>query len=321
VRYFLGIDGGGSKCDAVVIDESGVVRGWGRGGPTTYVSPEAAATASREALAEALGNLSVSELWMGAICTSVYATDWLKDRGTAVHRFLIDETDACFAAAGRTWGVMVHAGTGSWVQGRTADGRQARVGGMGPIVGDDGSGWDIGLRGIKAALRSSWSARTHTSLAEAVPPVLGVSRLGSIVGRPITTGQVTRAQIAAVAPVVVSEAARGDAVAIRALEQAAASLADLCELVLDELQIIGQGYPLIGMAGVIQGAPLYWRLFSERMLECDPTLVPEVPTLKMAVGAALEAMRRAGVEVSPDLRGQVAKTQAAFAASQVAACE
>ncbi len=321
MRYFLGIDGGGSKCDAVVIDETGLVRGWGTGGPTTYVSAEEAAAASHAALAEALGSLSMSELWMGTISTGECATAWLRDRGVAARCFLIGEDDACFAAAGRTWGVMVHAGTGSWVLGRTAHGKQARMGGMGPILGDGGSGWDLGLRGIRAALRSSWSARTRTSLAEAVPPVLGVSRLHSIVGRPITTGQITRAQIAAVAPVVIREAAAGDAIALRALEQAATSLAELCALVLDELQIVGQGYPLIGMAGVIQGSPLYWRLVSERILEHDPTLVSEVPPLKMVVGAALEAMRRAGVEVSSDLRDQVLKTQAPFRASHVAACK
>jgi len=321
VRYFLGVDGGGSKCDAVVIDETGVVCGWGTSGPTTYVSAEEADAASRQALTGALGSLSVPEVWMGAISTAKYPTAWLRDRGTVVHCFPIDEADACFAAAGRTWGVMVHAGTGTWVLARTPEGRQVRMGGMGPILGDDGSGWDIGLRGIRAALRSSWSARTRTSLAEAVPPVLGVSRLGSIVGRPITTGQITRAQIAGVAPVVVREAAAGDAVALRALQQAAASLTELCVLVMDELQVTGQHYPLIGMAGVIQGAPLYWRLLCESILEHDPTLVPEVPTLKMVVGTAFEAMRRAGVEVSSDLRGRVLETQAPFAASQVAACE
>ena len=54
MRYFLGVDGGGSKCDAVVIDETGVVCGWGTSGPTTYVSAEEAAAASRQALTGAL---------------------------------------------------------------------------------------------------------------------------------------------------------------------------------------------------------------------------------------------------------------------------
>jgi len=318
LRFFLGIDGGGSKCDAVVIDEAGSVRGWGKAGATGYTSEQQAEQACHQALAEALGELSVREVEMATLWIRNCATAWLEARGIVVHRHLVSEWDCSFAAADRSWGVAVHAGTGSWVNGRTEDGRQVHMGGMGPFVGDDGGGWDIGLRGIKAALRSRWSQRIHTSLAEAVPQALGVADLGkAVIGLPITSGQITRGQVASVAPAVIQEAAAGDRIARDILEAAAAELAELCGLVLDELDIVGQGYPLIGIAGVIQGSPLYWEILLGKILEYDATLVPEVPAVRMVVAAAMLAMQSAGLRVTEQIRERILATQTAFPAARV----
>src|SRR2546430_368975 len=43
-------------------------------------------------------------------------------------------------------------GTGSCCFGRTLDGRTAKVGGWGHILGDKGSGFEIGLRALKAVV-------------------------------------------------------------------------------------------------------------------------------------------------------------------------
>ncbi|HCA47914.1 MAG TPA: hypothetical protein DEP45_11360, partial [Armatimonadetes bacterium] len=181
-----------------------------------------------------------------------------------------------------------------------------------------GSGWDIGFRGIKAALRSGWAKKTRTSLARAVPQAMGVvNLLEAVVGHPITSGKITRAQIAAIAPVVFREALAGDAVAMQIVDDAASSLAEMCILLLDDTEVVGQGYPLIGAAGVIQNSPLYWGLLKGKILSHDPTLVPEVAPFKMAVGAAMLAMKGAGAPVTEDVRSRIMQTQAAFPLSVV----
>src|SRR6185436_12121197 len=47
---------------------------------------------------------------------------------------------------------LVLSGTGSCCFGQTADGGKAKVGGWGHILGDKGSGYEIGLRGLKAVV-------------------------------------------------------------------------------------------------------------------------------------------------------------------------
>ena len=47
MRYFAGLDGGGSKCDVVIIDEEGTVHGWGHSGATGYQPQEQAEAAAK----------------------------------------------------------------------------------------------------------------------------------------------------------------------------------------------------------------------------------------------------------------------------------
>lgn len=319
MRFFLGVDGGGSKCDAVLIDEEGTVLGWGQGGATTYQPEHGAASATREAIAEALGDLPIKQLGVGFTRGGRCVDEYLSERGIeTICAAPANEWDNTFLAADRDWGIAVHAGTGSWVKARTPDGRAGHVGGLGPFLGDEGAGWDIGFRGIKAALHSGWAKRTRTSLAEAVPLALGVKNLWqAAVGEPISNGQITRAQIASVAPVVIEHATAGDRIAMTILNEAADALADMCALLLDELDIIGDGYPLIGMAGVIQHSPLYWQILSDTILRYDSSLVPEVVPMKMAVAAAMQAMQAAEVQITPQLRAHILQTQAAFPAARV----
>lgn len=319
LRYFLGIDGGGSKCDAVLLAEDGTVLGWGRRGATSYRPAADSAAALQESVAEALGDTAVDELWVAHTWLDHGLLQWLQARGLTVRLFdRVQEWDIAYTLAGRTWGVVIHSGTGSWVQCRMPDGRKPRIGGMGPFFGDEGSGWDIGFRGIKAALRSGWSNRTRTSLAEAVPAALGVrDLLHAVVGDPITSGKITRAQVASIAPVVLEQAAAGDGVAMKVVDEAASSLADMCILLLEETGVVGQGYPLVGAAGVIQNSPLYWGMLLEKVLRHDPTLVPEVTPYKMAIGAAMLAMEAAGMEVTQDLRERISETQRTFPCAMI----
>ena len=48
--------------------------------------------------------------------------------------------------------ILVLSGTGSCCFGRASDGRAAKIGGWGHILGDKGSGFEIGLRGLKAVV-------------------------------------------------------------------------------------------------------------------------------------------------------------------------
>src|SRR5207244_11602264 len=77
--------------------------------------------------------------------------DWA--RAVSLAQAVEVTTDAAILLAAGTpegWGLALVAGTGSIAYGRTADGRTARAGGWGYLMGDEGSAYAMVLAGLQA---------------------------------------------------------------------------------------------------------------------------------------------------------------------------
>ncbi|MGH7305333.1 MAG: BadF/BadG/BcrA/BcrD ATPase family protein, partial [Candidatus Rokuibacteriota bacterium] len=76
-------------------------------------------------------------------------------RGLAARVHVIPDAQAALLGAlGKRPGVLLLSGTGSIVVGRNARGRWARAGGLGPILGDEGSGFWLGREWLRATVRN-----------------------------------------------------------------------------------------------------------------------------------------------------------------------
>jgi N-acetylglucosamine kinase-like BadF-type ATPase len=109
-------------------------------------------------------------------------------RGLAARVFVISDAQAALLGAlGRKPGVLLLSGTGSIVVGRNARGRWARAGGLGPALGDEGSGFWLGREWLRAtvrngnllpALRASHGRDPVKTIAALAPDVLERARRG-----------------------------------------------------------------------------------------------------------------------------------------------
>lgn len=131
-------------------------------------------------------------------------------------------------------GVLLIAGTGSVAWGRTAEGDVRRVGGWGPRVGDEGSGWAIGVAAIRGVLHSLDGRAAATSLVGSILDALDPDDARDLVG---WAAGAPRAEIAALVPAVVGAAEAGDDAAAEILRGAASALADHVRA------LIGTGHP------------------------------------------------------------------------------
>lgn len=319
MALFLGIDGGGSKCDAVLLDEKGTVLGWGSGGAVTYTPPEEVSAAFSQAIGMACSDRDLTGLRVCTIAARHGTFDWLHEHGVEFTHSHVSEWDAGFRIGMIEAGLMILAGTGSFVHGRVADGRRLQVGGLGPILGDEGSGYDIGLRALRAILRVR-HASNHSEFRAALLEAAGVANQWDLVGR-VYGGKMGRPQIAALCPVVVAQAVAGEPMALDVLRAAAAELAESVDIVLNELDIRGAGLTALGVGGVIQGSPLYWGILSGLIRESDPSLHLTVPPVKLVLGAAFHALEEAGIPVTAELRDRVVETQKAFPGARVVSAE
>ncbi len=230
--YGLGIDGGGSKTRAVVVDTQGNECGRGLAGSANYntVGVERAVEHIRRAVEEAVAMagclLPLRAAWLGLAGVDRPADrDILLPHLRFVAEFIRVTNDAelVLSALEERSGVALIAGTGSIALGQDGCGRIERIGGWGHILGDEGSGYDIGRRTLQAAVRAADGRGPETKLLELVLRHWELTSADEIIGK--VYGNSDNAAIAEISSLTLRAAREGDRTAHKIARKAARELA------------------------------------------------------------------------------------------------
>jgi N-acetylglucosamine kinase-like BadF-type ATPase len=258
MSLFLAIDAGGTKTQCALADDERVLARAQTGTVKLMRVAEAEATARMEAMlaevaaAAGVSLGSVTRTCMGlAGFTSEAARAWARRViGANVGGELIlvgDEEIALDAAFQGGPGILVIAGTGAIAMGRAGSGQLFTAGGFGPVLGDEGSGYWIGLEAIRAALRAQdrlplmhdeaaheWGTRgVSTCLLREIERHWGLGSTSELIA--MGNQRSPSPDFAALAPVVARCAEAGDVLAAGILERAGEELAELVGLVFQKM--------------------------------------------------------------------------------------
>ena len=245
-RLVVGVDGGGSKTLTLVADTQGTILGRGIAGPSNYqvVGQEAAcaaiATAIRGARAQIPGELS-------ALCLGIAGAGRASDRalfqGWAEARYpgipisvVHDGQLALAAGTPEGWGIAVLCGTGSLIYGEDRQGRPARAGGWGYLLGDEGSGYAIGLAALRAVACAADGRGPATALTQAILEHWSLDQPQDLIAH-VYRPRLPRTEIAGLTEIVVDIAERGDQVAGELLRAAGEELAQAARAVASQLAL------------------------------------------------------------------------------------
>lgn len=227
MRYYLGIDGGGTKTAALIQDSEGRERGRGLGGPGNVATCNDATLVQslRDAVRAACREAGIlpARTRFAAACAGVagYSANERRDLFAALLRAEVGaksyrvEPDYVVAYWGATHGepgIIVVAGTGAISYGRNAQGETYREDGLGYLLGDRGSGFDLGLRVLRYTLEKMKAGQTD-ALAEAVLEYTATQSQNQLVQW--LYGNFNPARVAALAPIVGTLAEEGDPAARR----------------------------------------------------------------------------------------------------------
>jgi N-acetylglucosamine kinase-like BadF-type ATPase len=296
LKCLLVRDCGGTSCRVLTVKDDGTILGAGRcdlkdpkSGRDPYGSGRSIETV-RLASDRALNGLKCDELLIVNGSSNIEEYPHVSDR---VSYQLVKESDATFALADQSAGVIVLSGTGSFVHGRARDGRIVDLDGAGHFLGDFGSGYHIGYMAVRAALRAGWHERHRTSLEVLIYRALGAMdgttpNLRKLIRYSVSNPD--RAEIAALAMLVDAEANAGDRIAREILQEAAEAIGETLYDVVDRLGIKDEEYPLIGIGGVVVGSKLYWEYLCDIARSFAPKLKPMVLTEPPVLGVALAAL-------------------------------
>jgi glucosamine kinase len=268
-RLFLGVDGGGTRCGARLVDEAGRVLGEGGAGAANARLGEAAFTEIMRAASAAMAAAGLGETdcgrvhagWALAGLQQETARDFIVNHAHPFASLAID-TDAYGAwlgAFGGKDGAILILGTG--VAGLAViGGKRTPVGGWGAEIGDEGSGMAIGRMAVRKALWALEGMAPMTPLMSEVLDFFGRS------GEAATTWSdtATPGDYARFAPAVLAHAERRDTMAIGILKDAAGDIERVVSRLLDI------GAPSIAMIGGLFPKMLPWLAPPLRPLIIEP---------------------------------------------------
>jgi len=292
---FLGVDGGGTSTVALLGLADGRVIGTGTAGPSNAkaVGTSAARTALEEAIAGAFAEAGMWPRSVAIACLGVAGFDRPEDKqllgewseaGRWADRLILVNDGDLVVAAGTPegWGVGVIAGTGSIAVARAADGRKARAGGWGAIMGDEGSAYNV----VVAALRLIARRLDHREeapmnpdpLTEAICQGLGIKGPGGLISAVYAPG-IDRTVLAGLAPMIVEAAERDPSINDILLRPAGRDLAEIAAAAARALGWTSGPLPLGLAGGFLLSTPVVVEAMladlKARGYEPQPTLVEE----------------------------------------------
>ncbi|MEY2727124.1 MAG: Glucosamine kinase GspK [Planctomycetota bacterium] len=251
-QLILGVDGGGTKTDCrLAISEGSELRGLGRGlaGPSNLraLGPERALGHLEQAVAAAFADAGIDRCAVSAACLGMAGADRTSEQMQILEwagaarlseqlRIVNDAVPLLSVESGDGTGIALIAGTGSLAWGRNHDGRTARAGGWGYLLGDEGSAYAIGAAALRTVLMEADGRGMKTGLSEQVYAHLQTAAPAGIIER-VYGAVVPRQVIAGLAPVVFGAAAQGDVAATEILQNAALELAAMTTAVATNLQL------------------------------------------------------------------------------------
>lgn len=286
----VGIDAGGTKTRAFAVTRAGEIVGRGAGGGANLLSSPDPQGSIAAALGEALAGRAAVAVVLSC-AGGERAAD--RERGRAILGTLVgpdvavevthDAKAALYAGNAAGCGIVLIAGTGSIAYGRTAQGDEARAGGWGYLVGDEGSAVWIGTEGLRAVSYDRDGLGSPTTITRHLFEDLDVPDFNAVL--PLLYGKPHPSPAVLAATRAVARAhADGDAIAVNIVQRGARGLARMAAGVARGLLM--EGGPVYLAGGAFENVRPLEKAVRLELLGVLPRAAVEPVREEPAMGAA-----------------------------------
>lgn len=297
-RAVVGVDGGGTKTQAVILDVNFAILGEGFAGPSNplRVGIANAALAIREAIDRAcevahlrrtdLVAAEVGLVGAGRPELSASMREALLSLGIGKIVVVGDADIALYGATEGEPGLIVIAGTGSICCGINARGKRMCAGGWGPIAGDEGAGAWIARRALRAIAHAVDGRGPTTSLTAAACSYFHVSDPNDL-STAIYSPTITNERLAGFGRYVIEAATTKDRIAREILAEGGTELGSAAAAVIRNLKLDRETFQVAYVGGVFDGAgELVLSSMREEVRRGAPKAYLAPPRFSPAVAAA-----------------------------------
>ncbi len=301
MKYIIGIDGGGTKTDCVVVDSNLHILFKTKGNPSNFLVEgtekvsESILVLINKCKEELKFDYSDIEIILLGTAGAGRKNDvdrlkdsfinFSKNKGIYLHHFHV-ESDARIALEGAFTGkpgAILIAGTGSIILGKDKDGHIHRVGGFGRQIGDEGSGYSLGRKGFNAVSKQFDGRGIPTIISELIKEKFNIDSSESL----ITEIYRNNFPIASIAPLVISAAENNDIPAKKIIEDELAELLLHISAMKQKLGLFELDISFIG--GLVNNDNFYSRTLKEKIIKNFKDVNIKSPEGPPVFGAVLMA--------------------------------
>ena len=309
--YVIGLDGGGTKTTAQLADLNGTVVAEAQGGPSNFqiIGIEESARNLLDLIETCCHSVGCNNSEIdsvvaglagaGRVVDQVRMTEGVEHAAEMRGMYLRDlrvESDARIALEAALLGkqgIILIAGTGSIAFGKDSRGRISRAGGWGRVIGDEGSGYQIGREALRAVARMIDGRGRKTRIARMLDSKFGLKKQEDIIKAVYEKGL----DIGSVAPLVLRAADQKDTVANEILDAAAEELSETVRAVFWQIKkgskVSREKIPLVFIGGLLNSENVYSRKVKALIRHHLPKISVEESIAQPVRGAVLMAIERA----------------------------
>ena len=305
LKYFLGLDVGGTKTHALITDDEGNVLGFAEDGPGNHqiVGYQGLREILRAAVGQVLHSAGLKVEQIAGAGFGIGGLDWpsqLEDHLSTIAPLGLDcpvdvvnnSIIALMAGASQGWGVVLVAGTGNNCRGRDRYGHEARISGEGSRFGEFGGAADMVEKAIQA-ISHEWTHRgLKTSLTNLFIEMTGTRDINSLI-EGIDLGRYD--PNASWAPLIFQAANNGDQVAREIIAWSGCELGESAGGVIRQLHIEKDEFDVILAGSIFASGELYIEPLRASIYRQAPRarlIKLEAPPV---TGAVVLGMQRAGM--------------------------
>lgn len=305
---FVGVDAGGTKTHALVVDEAGVVRGVGRAGAGNWegVGLEGTHRVLQQAVEEALAQADASPDEISAAGYGLAGLDWPSDEtrlrpvvarlGVGGPQVLVNDTFVALRA-GVPWGVVIIAGTGTTVAGRNSSGQTARTLGLGYPFDDWGSAPELAQACLYAVACAYTGRGPATALSGHLMHLVGARDETDLLEGLSRKRYELWPFVTQIVQVLFQEAQSGDEAAQGVVRRGGRALGGGAVAVIRRLGLEQKSFDVVLAGGLFRShSPLLLETLEGTVRAVAPRAVLSPLEAPPAVGGALLAMEAAGLQ-------------------------
>ena len=303
--YILGVDGGATKTTVLITDIKGNNIAESESGSSNYKSVGielARANISRAILKAMDKTNNFKKITFKSVCFGLSGNDSSEDRNI-YHKIIFDSKIKDYLDPGNTIicndtriglaagsdsknGIMIICGTGSNCFGINEEGKEVKVNGWDFILGDEGSGYEIGIKGLRALMRAYDGRGKSTLLSKTILEDLNIKNVSELI-RWAYSGPFFKDKIAAVAKIVCRTAEMGDKISIKILKGEAMEAVNSVTVVANELKLAGKNFDLVFVGNVFK-CEKYFKSILMVKLKSKFTEINFVPLTRKPVEGAIK---------------------------------